>query len=87
MKHERFDMANLGDKTKIPLIWAAALLVQTAGGVAWITTLQSDVAQAKVSIAEQKAELKEQGETLLILQKGMVRVQTKMGIEVPENER
>jgi hypothetical protein len=80
-------MASMTEKSSIPLIWAAALMMQTAGGVAWITTLQSDVAQAKSAISEQKTELKEQGNDLNILKRAIVRVQTKMGIEVPENER
>lgn len=75
----------IDDQTHVPLKWvvgvALTLLTTGGGGVFWLSTMYSDLAQAKREIASQKEDQKETVKTLRRMERALLKVQIKMGIE------
>lgn len=84
---------DINEKTKIPFAWmiavSAFLATSGAGGVGWLTTMHSDISQAKKDLVEQKTEQKEfQREVIKVLrrlERSQIKMQEKLKI-LPESE-
>jgi hypothetical protein len=77
----------LDDQTKVPFRWLIGVVVGTvAGGAFWLSTMYSDLAQAKREIAEQKVDQKDIKKTLERIDRGLLKVQVKMGIRPDRDE-
>ena len=78
------------ENTKIPLYIVGVVFVfistSGVGGVFWFSTLYADVAQAKKDISALYDGQKETSKILRKLDRGMIRVQDKLGIEVPDED-
>lgn len=83
-------MTNIGEKTKIPIVWAAfalAFFITTgSGGIAWLTTMHSDLAQAKQDIVDGKSRDAEIMKTERRLERRLIKIEIKMGIPVEDSE-
>jgi len=75
----------LNDQTSVPFKWlvgvAVFMLTTGAGGVFWLSTMYSDMAQAKREINEQKGDQKEMRKILERIDRGLLRVQIQLGID------
>lgn len=80
----------INDQTQVPLAWLVTVSVflatTGAGGVFWLSTMYSDLAQAKRDIVETKSDNREIVSTLRRLDRNMLKVQVKMGIRPEPNE-
>jgi len=80
----------LDDQTRVPFKWlvgvAVFMLTTGAGGVFWLSTMYSDLAQAKREINEQKGDQKEMRKILERIDRGLLRVQIQLGID-PESKK
>ena len=65
----------MNERTKIPITWFFIALMTLVGGIFWLSTMYSDLAYAKKDISDLQSVLKR-------VERGIVKMQIKMGIEV-----
>ena len=78
--------AEINEKSTIPI----SLLIVVAGAVVsialWLSSMFADVAQAKRDIIELNQKDKEKSHILNKLDHGLIRIQERLGIDVPNEE-